>query len=465
MKNWSIEKIFVYLAVFFGFIFIFLTPPFQSPDEDSHFKKAYLVSKGHLYPTVVDGKVGNEFPREMLQYINQKLEYIGNRDQKYSYSEFVLDQYTKMNYDDKVFNSYSTSNVLFFAYIPASIGIIFSKICARIFDLNMVSVPYMLYFARIFSLLFSAFIVYKAIQNIPIMKKSMTVVALMPMSLFLMSMVTYDSILISLSLYTVSYILKLIYSNQIKKIGIKNLIVLILLGFVLFNYKIVYCSLFVLLFFVPKSKFGSLKNKIIHFVMIGLSVIGLTLLFQLPFMLLPKVVDASQGLINLQKEFVVNNFWSFIHIIIKNIIWQRNFQLTSMVGMFGLLDTYLPLPIIVFYLLLLLFIGLSENIDDKFKIPLNMKISLIIAVVLSIFAIFGVMYICWSPRVTGNVGTYDLSGVQGRYFIPLIFPLILVMGNNKINCKYINFFKGNFVFCVAGILVLSSVIVLLRFWV
>jgi len=38
------EKFFVYCALIFGIILITIIPPFQSPDEDSHFKKAYVGS-------------------------------------------------------------------------------------------------------------------------------------------------------------------------------------------------------------------------------------------------------------------------------------------------------------------------------------------------------------------------------------------------------------------------------------
>ena len=116
MKKFEEHKAYIYLALIFGFIFVFITPPFQSPDEDSHFKKAYQVSKGNFYPIVKNNKKGNYFPKEMNIYIQDKLSYIGDRDKKYSYSSMVLDQYSKMNYDNKVFNSYSTNSVMNFIF-------------------------------------------------------------------------------------------------------------------------------------------------------------------------------------------------------------------------------------------------------------------------------------------------------------------------------------------------------------
>ena len=50
-------------------MFVFLIPPFQSPDEDSHFKRSYQISKGNFYPIEKNHEMGNYFPEEMLLYI------------------------------------------------------------------------------------------------------------------------------------------------------------------------------------------------------------------------------------------------------------------------------------------------------------------------------------------------------------------------------------------------------------
>ena len=52
--NQSIHKRFICLSIFFGMLFILLMPPFQSPDEDSHFKKAYVIAEGNVFPDLKD---------------------------------------------------------------------------------------------------------------------------------------------------------------------------------------------------------------------------------------------------------------------------------------------------------------------------------------------------------------------------------------------------------------------------
>ena len=84
MLKISPTRFFIYCALIFGIMLITIIPPFQSPDEDSHFKKAYVISKGQLFPTSQNGVVGYYISNDMAQYINEKLEYIGNRDKKYT---------------------------------------------------------------------------------------------------------------------------------------------------------------------------------------------------------------------------------------------------------------------------------------------------------------------------------------------------------------------------------------------
>ena len=76
-------KFFVFCALIFGILLITIIPPFQSPDEDSHFKKAYVMSQGKFFPTSRNGVVGYDIPTDMIKYIDEKLAYIGNRDKKF----------------------------------------------------------------------------------------------------------------------------------------------------------------------------------------------------------------------------------------------------------------------------------------------------------------------------------------------------------------------------------------------
>ena len=77
MNTISIQKKFIYLAMIFGILFVMLIPPFQGPDEDSHFKKAYVLAAGNIFPDVHEGKTGYYLPADMIDYISEQLELNG----------------------------------------------------------------------------------------------------------------------------------------------------------------------------------------------------------------------------------------------------------------------------------------------------------------------------------------------------------------------------------------------------
>ena len=465
MEKFSIEKKYLYIALIFGILFVFIVPPFQSPDEDSHFKKAYQVSKGKFYPEVKKNVIGNYFPTEMLNYIKTKTKYIGNRDKKYKYSEMVLDQYTKLNYEERKFTSYSTVSVTPIAYLVPATGIIFSKICAKIFDLESVNTAYMLYFARFFSIIFMSFIMYLSIKITPVFKRTFAVFGLIPMVIFLGSVISYDSLLISLTTLALSIILKITYDDKLKKVPNNYIITLILIGVVLLNVKGLYFLLYILLFLIPVKKVGKIKKMTRIALIIILSILAITLVIKIPFLLLPKIkTDVNYA--SKQLNFVIHNPIKYSGILIDNIINQRFFQLSSIVGVFGLIDTYNPFVIICFTYIWLIMVSISDGVCDKIKINGKFKILLIIYILFIIISVYSAMYINWTPAINGHkIGEADISGVQGRYFLPILLPILLLFSNKKIKrYSFIEKIRNNIFMPCIVILLVSTMTILFRYW-
>lgn len=53
----KIENLFLIVSILIGMLLIFIVPQFQSPDEDSHFLKSYLISEGKFYPKQYGDKI------------------------------------------------------------------------------------------------------------------------------------------------------------------------------------------------------------------------------------------------------------------------------------------------------------------------------------------------------------------------------------------------------------------------
>ena len=461
MSKMKIEKLYVIIALIFGILFLILTPPFESPDENSHFKKAYQISNGNLYCKLKKNQCGNYFPQDMLDYISEKDSFMGNREKKYYFSSFVLDQYAQTNYDNMSFNQYSTNKAFFPVYIPGALGIITAKIFSRIIGMNMISSAYMIQFARLFMLLATIAITYFAIKRTPIFKKSFFTIALLPMLLFLSSMVTYDGIINAIFLLTLAIILDLIY--QKKNVDKKDIITLIICGVVLLNIKTVYFIIFVLMFLIPKEKFNVKNNKIKTAIIMILSIIGISFIFRLPnyFTSVAKSELESQ-----QLSFIMHHPFDYIKILIKNIVSQRNFTMTTMVGVFGLLDTYLPFVAIFVIYVNIILTGLSDGIKENIKINLKTKLLLILYIIFVICSVYTSMYIIWTPYQLNVIGGGEIVGVQGRYFIPLLVPLMLLLSSKKIkNNKLYDIVSNNYYLLPILLLTISEIAILVRFWI
>lgn len=462
MNKWPEYKTYVYIALIVGVLFVFLTPPFQSPDEDSHFKKSYQVANGHLYTTVHKGKRGNYFPKQMIKYIDNKTKYMSKLDKKYSYSEMVGEQYEHLDYSKKEFQDYSTSKVIPVAYTAPAIGIVFSKVVAHIFNINMVSTVYMLYFARIFSLVLAIVLTALAIKITPVMKKTFLVVSLIPMCIFLNSMVSYDNILMPLSLLSLSIILDITYGKR--NITKKDIIILSLIGTVLLNVKTVYFFMYLLMFGIPVKKFGVKSDKIKSALKIIGIILALTLVFKFPLLL--QKVSSSDNSAKKQLAYVLSHPIKYITILFTNIKDQRLFYLNTTVGTFGLIDTYLPISVIVFIYINIFVTALVDGSSDKIKVDKVIKILSVVYVMICAISIYTALYVTWTPQVFKKIGSNEITGVQGRYFLPLVMPLLLVFSNSKIkDNKFFKVVRDNYLLLPIIFLVLSLNIVLIRFWI
>jgi len=52
----QVHHIFFSIGLVFGVIILWLTPPFQSPDETNHYHRSAHIASGHLMGDVRDGK-------------------------------------------------------------------------------------------------------------------------------------------------------------------------------------------------------------------------------------------------------------------------------------------------------------------------------------------------------------------------------------------------------------------------
>ena len=461
------EKFFIFCALIFGILLITIIPPFQSPDEDSHFKKAYVVSRGQLFPTAQNGIVGYEIPVDMVEYINEKLTYMGDRDKKYTYSEEIVDDRLPKDYSEVVFQNFSTAEVTPIAYIAPAMGIIFSKITTKLIGMDNISVVTMLHFARAFSLLLYVTLVYLAIKITPILKKTFCVVGLLPMSLALAVAISYDSILIAVSLLSTALIFKLIFDDKVKKISYKYFIAFGIIAFILLSIKIIYITVLIPMIFIPKEKYGGKTKEIIKYfgIMIAIAIV-LYIINKIPLMNLQRnAVESNSGE---QLKYIITNPISYLKTLMKTMFFNRNYYFSGMIGLFGLLDTYIPTIYIILYALGALGVIISDFSMCPVKFNWKYKSVAVLGSIATICAAFTGLYVFWTSMEIG-VGAETITGVQGRYFIPIIPLAIIILSNsilkkNKTIKTIMEKILTNSYFVPAMALMITLVTIFERYW-
>lgn len=463
------HKIFIYLSIIFGMILVFLVPPFQSPDEDSHFKKSYVISKGQIFSTVEDNVNGFDLPTNMLITINQYNEMMGNRDTKVNYSDIVVSDRLGDDFGNTKHVNFSTVDTSPFAHLIQAIGIIIGKIFWNLFRDGNGSTVYLLYFARLANLIFYITVVAYAIKITPVLKKTMCALTLMPMSLALAASCSYDAILISFTCLSFSYIMNIILKENEWELNKKNMLIMIFLAFVMFAIK-PYCALiYLMLFFTPIQKFKDSKDYIKKIAIFAFSIIGLYIVFRIP-----GIVNASRLITDTSSVNSLSPLSApidFIKLVFANIFYQKDYYLATTVGVLGLIDTYIPSALTFLYTVFIVVMAIVEMSCSEYKINWMIKASVILIALISLIGISYVM-VGWSVKIDPNY-TFEsnmISGIQGRYFISLLVPIGLIFNNVQLK-KYrvINSFdillENYQMAAYVAVLMITVFTVLLRFWI
>lgn len=427
------EKLFLVFGLMFGLLLVFLVPPIQAPDEDSHFKKAYLVSRLQLFPQVNNGEIGSFIAKDINDFIDEKKSMINNLSEKYSYSQYYLDYAVPRSFKDEVFVQYSTSQTNPILYIPQAL---FMTVCWGIMKIlglgneSVLSPLTYLQAGRLGSLAYYLICSYYALKNIPFFKNVLFLILIMPMSLFLGASLNYDALIIPTAALIISIIFKCAYDQSVKMISKKMIILFVLFAVILIEMKQVYYPLIFLLALIPKEKFKFSKWYTVCSIVVS-GIISHLMWTTILRVATHSSIGNSNSHTSDQLFYILNNPFDFIGIIIRTSLQFKNFYLNSFFGNLGWLDTNFPVILVVIYLLVLAVVATFDN-DNNLYIDISHKMYFLLIFLLIFVSIETALYITWTsiPSI-GGVGNTIVEGVQGRYFIPFSLIVFILLYRNK----------------------------------
>ena len=478
------EQFFLAFAIVVGILLVFLTPPLNGPDEQLHFVNAYSVSRGRPFGTVTeDGVFSRNIPEGDARFLDRYPgRFVGNTTEKFSYSDMIGESRNESSLGAMVHRGDPASPV---GYLASAAGMITGTVIGKLFQENaVIPQPYnQMIFGRLGNLFFYIAVVYYALKIIPCMKRTMLLLAMMPMTLFQAASLSYDAELIPISFLFAALVMKLV-SRKEQYIRNKDIGAVLFCVFFMVGAKQAYAApLLLLLLAVPRKKYGSAKRMAVCVS----AVIVTGIIAYLPELIHQRIAAGAVAnpvvseAVSAQKEWVGNNLLKLPGIFL-NTIWDRKaFYADSFFGILGWLDTPFPIPVTLTGLLL---IGITAVIEtcsgslfsgnEWWKRLLSLG-----GVLIAFSGLLLVMYINHTPRpdVLNTIGGNLVEGVQGRYLIPLVFPIMIACSNgllpyirrkNRIFAawgKHGNIFDYTvYGWCVfSGIL--TVLIVLLRYWI
>jgi len=325
-------------------------------------------------------------------------------------------------------------------YLPAALVISIGK------SFNL-SPLWLMYLGRLANLMAFLSLIYWALKIIPTGKPVVFLLALMPMTLFLAPSLSIDGLIIAASLLLTATLMDLARNDR-QPVKYQTWFIAPITLTLLALGKVVYCPLILLFFLSPKALFSGDRNRLYLFASSLLLAAGCYIIwhwltknagtasvtnipfdytnFQAKDQLLP-LLDSNK-----QLQFLQHQPSSIFTILIRTLQDQGLYYIESFIGLLGWLDTKLPFLIYISFPFALIVSALGSKTLKNNMLAEKTLFALIWTI--STSAILLGFYLLSTP-----VGNAIIGGIQGRYFIPITLPFLLIISTGyhpSIKTKY-----------------------------
>lgn len=410
-------------------------------DEYSHAKSAYKMS----FSTTIESTesaiqmCGNLLPHFSNPQERELVEAYENVNNDYSWADIGHQSRIKRA-ENRV-------------YYPMALGFYLARKLNTSFAVSVE-------LAKFGNLLFYIIVVFFAIKMAYDYKYIVAMIGLLPNCVFLASSISYDAMVNSfLLLGSVLVLNELLKPDQ--PLTWQNALMILLSFFIGSISKPIYILMALMMVFFPKKKFHSGWQRVV-FTLAVIIVAGL-MLYNI-FKPTPSTGSDYYLVGNLsfagdkrnvgtsvigQLQYIIANPITFILLVFRS-MWEM------FAGYLFGSDRFLQYayagsaPKICTYFVLILFLWLSL-FKRKGSIDLSIGMKYI---VLNLIMIIGMGGVIWSSMYVSytTVGADTISGVQGRYFIPLFLPFASCLMNNRLESRLSETWQSRIVFLsMAGI--------------
>lgn len=423
LKNFINKKKLI-LYLFGCLIFLnFLIPPFQSPDDFNHFKRAYLLTEGEFVLKKNNLDTGGEIDNGLLDYMRLHSKIPFNQTEKYNTEIFNKGKVIKWQ-DEKSFSGLANIAPYFpLTYLPQAGAIMIGKFLNLSIDQTYKISRFVLLFSALATL-----IIANKIWPIPYPNK---IILLLPMPIFLFGSSHPDIFIWAILLLILSCSFRLINDiERLKKMNMKNFFAILFFIFLLVSNRVIYAGLYLIPIYICfKSKNYLQLISVFLFICANLFWLYLSELNHGPIRIDYETINS----INHFPEHLTTFFSSiYTNLIISFGFYKR--MLFSFIGNLGWLDAKLYTWLYYIYIIFLVVLYKRFTIYLQPKTYKIIDYFLLFISASSFCLLYVATFIKWIPIDTEKIR------LQGRYLYPMLF--IIFYMNKFIPSS--NFYKSKF---------------------
>lgn len=403
------HRVFLWCGLLGGLVFVFLVPPFWVADEPFHFRRAYDVSRGHLWPEVVhtspggaytSGTVGAELPRSLLALEHELPAGPGATSQPATILRALR---IPLAPDDRLFVDFrGTAWSPFLPYVAPALAIAVGRWCGA-------GPLLLLYLGRLANLLASSLLIALAIRRFPTGRWMQMLIALTPMAITLRASLSADAAAFTAACVFVGFVAEA--SSGSRPLRGRDLAALIGAAAALALTKLPYVPLLLLPLSIPAERFNapSRRRFLISYGAIALAAVLFSIVCwqRIPVAMRPDVDPA------IQMHSLVAHPLSVLQVLAHDVAQSWHLYLMEAMGaLLGWLDIGVS-PVVIYADLFLIVLMLLLDAEASGLPYSRQRWLLLISVTTVACLVLVSQYVSWTEP------GHDLQGVQGRYFLPI----------------------------------------------
>lgn len=405
------HQIFVIAGTCMALCYAFLLPPGTVPDEIGHIETTYYYSNKLLGIEEPDAE--SIYVRKTDQEAIGKLQTTPTLKE---YNYFILN-ITHRSDDTKLVKIDATKGSdNWLLYAPAILGVT----AGRLIGLNGITTLYAGRFFMMFVYLIFAFF---AIKRVPVGKAAMFIIVLSPMFIQQSCSYSYDAMPIELTTLFVAELFSVLYEDR--KMRKRDIIILSALAFVIASCKAgTYIPECLLLFLIPKEKYESEKQcRRMRIGFLVVMILGF-LINSIPYLMM--VLGITEATTELQQysnslncytvSDVLFNPGNTVRVLITTFLQYIDFYFEgSFAGPLGWLNIGIN-PMWGYLMAGLMLLGVMAVKDEPEYITKKQRVWIALALLATVAMVTAAMFVSWTGK-----GSTTISGIQGRYFTPILF--------------------------------------------